>query len=212
MAVSQRDVLDLNVLRQSLSNSANGFVVAEYTYDGQQCLILTHQQLFNHPPFGPTSRVRILIRRNEFVVHVLSREVQCGDLLPDCPDKQMLELCKRYSLNSPSFKFCPGIDVDEYEQIRAIIRFDLASVWKTTEPFCRIDSINCLLWFELGAKCTNERRLADTVVCPSCVRLKSDLQHQLKRTTAESPSKRLKRQSSLSRAHLTYMSPSSQKS
>ena len=83
-------------------------------------------------------------------------------LLPDCPDKQVLELCKRYSLNSPS---CPSIDVDEYEQIRAIIRFDLVSVQKTTEPFCCIDSINCLLWFELGAKCKNERRLADTSCC-----------------------------------------------
>lgn len=44
-------------------------------------------------------------------------------------------------------------------------------------------------------------------MCPSCVRLKCD---QVNRTSSESPSKKIKRQASLSHARLSYMSPSSQ--
>ena len=71
--------------------------------------------------------------------------------------------------------------------------------------------MKCLLWFQLGVTCKPERRYADSVFCQSCVRLKCDLERQVNRTESESPSKKLNRQGSSSRAHLTYMSPASQK-
>ena len=94
--------------------------------------------------------------------------------------------------------------------MREIIRFDIVSVRKTQEPVFRIDSVSCSLWFELGANCRLHRREAGAVMCPSCVRLKCDLQHQVNRTSIESPSKKIKRQASLSHARLSYMSPSNQ--
>ena len=91
-----------------------------------------------------------------------------------------------------------------------IIRFNVKSVRQTFTPFHRVESVKCLVWFELSAKCTKEQRIAKSVMCPACVRLKCDLQHQLSRTLSESPSKRLARQQSSSHAPLCYMSPANQ--
>ena len=63
--------LDINILCSCLSINLKGFLVANCsTVDGQQCLVLTHQMFHDHPPFGLTSRVRILVKENEYVVHV----------------------------------------------------------------------------------------------------------------------------------------------
>ena len=197
--------LDIDLLYSCLS--LKGFLVAKFsTVDNQQCLVLTHQKLHDHPPFGLTSRVRILVKENEYVVHVLLREVQRGILPSNCPEKQLLQLGKKYASESSTFKFCPGIDPDEYEKMREVIRFDIVSVRKTQEPFLRIDSVSCSIWFELGANCRLNRREAGAVMCPSCVRLKCDLQHQVNRTSSESPSKKIKRQARLSHARLCYVS------
>ena len=60
------------------------------------------------------------------------------------------------------------------------IRFDLKSVCVSQEPFIRVESAKCLLWFELGLTCKPDRRYSDSVVCQSCVRLKCDLERQVK--------------------------------
>ena len=123
---------------------------------------------------------------------------------------RVLGICSKFSLDSPIYKFFSGIDPKEYEEMHEIIRFDVKSVCQTFNPFLRVESVNCLVWFELSAKCTKEQRIAKSVMCPACVRLKCDLQHQLSRTLSESPSKRLARQQSSSHAPLCYMSPASQ--
>ena len=61
---------DLTMLYQSLCTTLKGFVVSKHTFGAQSCFILTHEKLFDHPPFGPTSRVRIIIKVKEYVVHV----------------------------------------------------------------------------------------------------------------------------------------------
>lgn len=173
---------------------------------------MTHKKLFDHPPFGPTARVRIIIKGKdlEYVVHVLLREIQRGMFTSNDLESQVLQLCKKFSSDSPIYRFCPGINPIEYEQFREVIRFDIKSVHRTQEPFLHVASVNCLLWFELAAKCSIEKKEAkDGVMCPACVRLKCDLQHQANRTAMESPSKKKARQQSSSRARLTYMSPAS---
>ena len=56
----------------ALSHRLKGFLISKHTFNNEQCLILTHEKLYDHPPLGPTSRVRIIIKGNEYVVHVLS--------------------------------------------------------------------------------------------------------------------------------------------
>ena len=56
----QQVEFDLTLLYQSLCTSLKGFVISKHTCSDQPCLILTHEQLFNHPPFGLNSIVRIL--------------------------------------------------------------------------------------------------------------------------------------------------------
>ena len=43
------------------------------------------------------------MKENEDVVHVLLREVQLGILLSNCPEKQLLQLGKKYASESPTF-------------------------------------------------------------------------------------------------------------
>jgi hypothetical protein len=152
----------------------------------------------------------VKVEYGEFVVHVLLKEMERGTLeLSTCMER-LLQLCNKYSSSSYAYKFCPGLNPAEYESQKEIIRFDLKKVRKTTEPFLRVDSVKCLLWHELGRKASTERREASEVLCPACVRLKSDITYQQKRTEEESPSKKARRQQSSSRARLSYMSPTSQ--
>ena len=99
-------------------------------------------------------------------------------------------LLEKYSSNSKVYKFCPGLDASEYISYKEKIQFDVKSLRKTEEPFLRIDSVRCLLWFRLGKTASVQRREAESVVCPPCVKLRGDLDHQLRRTLAESPSKK----------------------
>ena len=59
--------------------------------------------------------------------------------------------------------FVQELIIAEYEELKSEIRFDLKSVRRSNEPFVRVDSVHCLLWFELGKTCSYERRLDDSV-------------------------------------------------
>lgn len=207
VAPSERDTFIDDVY--NMVTKRDDFTVVKSVYDSKPCLIISHKNLSSHPPFGMTSRCRISVTVDaEYVVHVLMREVERGHLT-DNPE-EVLYLCNRYSTKSTTHKFCPGIQPSVYEQQREIIRFDLKSVRKTTEPFSRVDSIGCKMWTELGKTSSWDRRKEDAVVCRPCLRLKCDIERQVKRTNAESPAKRVKRQSCYSHARLSYMSPKSQ--
>ena len=69
--------------------------------------------------------------------------------------------------------------------------------------------MNCRLWFQLSKSSSSKHKEAETVKCPSCVRLKCDLEHQARCTSGESPSKKIRHQEATSHAKLTYMSPDS---
>ena len=61
-------------------------------------------------------------------------------------ETRVLEICSKFSLDSPISRFCSGIDPKEYEEIHEIIRFDVKSVCQTFTPFLRVDSVKCLVW------------------------------------------------------------------
>ena len=124
--------------------------------------------------------------------------------------EDVIALCQMIGTNS-TYKFCPGIEPSEYErEFHDVIRFHIKSVRITDFPFHRVDSINCKLLFQLSQNATDSERTAKEVRCSSCKRLVSDLNHQKKRTAAETPTRRLKRQNPSSQARLSYMSPASQ--
>ena len=121
----------------------------------------------------------------------------------------MYALLKKFS--NVSYKFCPGIEWTHYhEHYFDVIRFHLKSVRRTETPFYQLDSVNCKLWFKVPANAPLTVKNNAEVTCSACKRLISDLDWQLKRTTSESPLRKVKRQAASSRARLTYMSPGSQ--
>ena len=157
-------------------------IVAKYNSEREEHLAITHKYLYNHPPFGLTSHCRILVSKDEYVVHVLIREVERGHLRTS---EDIIHLCNKYNPKSPTHKFCPGLDPNEYEKYRETIRFDLKSVRCTSEPSIRIDSVPCLMWSELEKRAPREQREATEILCHSCTCLWCDLQCQMNRTTAE---------------------------
>ena len=72
-----------------------------------------------------------------------------------------------------------------------------------------MDSVHCLLWFDLGCQPSLARREAESLLCSSCVCLRCDLERQVARAKTDSPSKKAKQHPS-SHAPLMYMSPESQ--
>ena len=62
---------DLASLAKEHFSTLRGFNINECIFDDQCCLVLTHQRLYNHPPVGLTSRVKILVKGEEYVVHIL---------------------------------------------------------------------------------------------------------------------------------------------
>ena len=70
----------------------DGFVVAKCEADGGQCLVIRHKELFNHPPFGMTSRCRIILKENEYVVHILMRKVESSSVTTI---DTVLQLCSK---------------------------------------------------------------------------------------------------------------------
>uniref|UniRef100_A0A1X7ULM0 Uncharacterized protein n=1 Tax=Amphimedon queenslandica TaxID=400682 RepID=A0A1X7ULM0_AMPQE len=107
-------------------------------------------------------------------------------------ETQLKELCATYSPYSTKYKFCPGIAVSEYQKFKEIVSFDPKDVRISQHPTARIDSKSCEVWHSLGERLTvsREKREADAVLCHSCMRLNCNLSHQVKKTMAESPSKK----------------------
>ena len=57
-----------------------GFVAEKCFHEEKQCLVLSHRQLFSHPPLGLISRVRIVID-HQYVVQVVFRDFENGILV-----------------------------------------------------------------------------------------------------------------------------------
>ena len=138
-------------------------------------LVINQRNLFYHPPFGMILCVQVSIQYRSYVAHILMRVWKSGTVenLED-----VIALCQMIGVNS-TYKFCPGIEPDEYEkEFHSVIRFHIKSVRVTDFPFHRVDSINCKLLFQLAHNATECERSAQKVICSACKRLVSDLTHQ----------------------------------
>ena len=186
------------------------FHVVQCVHGMEDCLLVTHRQLYDYPPLGMMSRCRVTVKNYEYIVQVVTREVKRGSINSENAYSVVTTLCHKYSPFSQEYKFCPGLLPTVYDEYKKVIRYDLKSVRRIQEPFDRVASVNCLLWFKLGKRASKERRDASEVECSKCVCLRCDLEHQKRRTENENPAKKLKRQEASSRAPLTYMSPASQ--
>jgi len=73
--------------------------------------VVTQRELFNHLPFGYTSRINITLDNNKYVVNFLAFHAESGII---AKSEDIHELCERFS-NQSSYKFCPELDWDLYE-------------------------------------------------------------------------------------------------
>ena len=203
--------LQLETICETGEQHFKGLVFAlGHTKEGNTTLTVTQRELHCHPPFGNISRVHIVFIENDYTVNLLGTKFMSGTVYTETDVYNLCEIFSDQSSLSP-YKFCPGIDWDQYEdKYHSVIRFHVKSVRQSTSPFKRIDSVNCKRWFKLPSNAPFSDKFSKEVLCSSCKRLKSDLEWQKKRTQSESPTKKEQRQDPSSKAKLSYMSPSSQ--
>ena len=175
---------------------------------GEQPLLqISQRHLHSHPPFGMVSHAQVTVQYNFYTAFVMMRRWESRILVSS---EDLVTVCLKFSAKS-DYKFCPGINPQQYEtEYHTFIRFHIKSVHRTEFPFARVDSVNCLLWFRLALNATTSEKASAEVRCQHCKRLVLDLDCQKKRTISESPSRKVKHQSASSKARLSYMSPASQ--
>lgn len=153
-------------------------------------LNISQRAVFDHPPFGMTSRIYVTIQYKHYKVHVMMRLWSEGEIKSI---DDLVDLCTIFSRKS-SYKFCPAIDPVYYDsEYHKVIHFHIKSVWWSTFPFSQVDSVNCKLWFLPASNTSVSEKAASEVKCPACKRLVHELNLQRKCTLAESPSRRIKR-------------------
>lgn len=119
-------------------------------------------------------------------------------------------VCKMIG-NDTKYKFCSGIEMNRYmSEYHDHIRFHIKSARLSDFPFHRVDSQRWDLYFELAHNASRLEKGSSEVLCYPCKRLVNDLEHQKRRTAAETPIRKLKRRKPSSKARLSYMSPASQ--
>ena len=195
------------VLQEEKHFLSLAFMLSTDIESNQPVVVVTQRELANHPPFGLVSRVQVTITGRKYIVHILMRMWESGEL--DGRDS-IHAVCNKFVANT-EYKFCPGLDPEEYQkEYFERIRFHIKSVHETTSPFHRVDLVNCVIWFLLAPNARLAEKKSKQVRCGGCKRLVTDLNCQLQRTLKETPTRKLNRQAVSSRARLTYMSPASQ--
>ena len=157
---------------------------------------VTHNQMHYHPPAGYIHRVRLVTCKSDgfdYDKQVLFKTISKGSF---STDEEFALLCSSL-LKSNGYVFCPGIDYIEYMQTYySVIRFHSQQVSILEIPFQRVNAKGCLWWFKLPRNATTEEKTADKVCCSCCKRLRSNLEHQKRRSllvsqTSESNNKQL---------------------
>ena len=169
-------------------------------------LLITQRTLHYHPPYGMISRVQVSVLFKTYSVHVMMR-LWRKEVFESVDD--LADICKMIGNNS-QHKFCPGIEMGHYmSEYHKIIRYHIKSVRLTEFPFHRVDSQKCQLLFELSHNATATEKVSSELRCYPCKRLITDLEHQKRKTSAETPTRKIKRQRPSSKAKLSCMSPAS---
>ena len=116
-------------------------------------------------------------------------------------------LCEK--LANPAMKFCPGLSMEEYEQCKKIIGYDVKNVCISDEPFKRVASKQCLLWYRMPRNLSRDQKKSHEVICGKCRILRSQLKGAVKRTSEVTPEAKLRRQQASSSFPMRYLSPES---
>ena len=119
-------------------------------------------------------------------------------------------LCERIA-DCRNYKFCPGFQVEEYEQYKEVIRYDPKRVWIVDFPVKRIESANCEHWFPLsqGRSVTKKKRETSEVLCQECMQLRHYLRESVQRLSSVTPEDKVQHQQADSFYPMKYLSPQS---
>ena len=79
-------------------------------------------------------------------------------------------LCERIA-DCRNYKFCPGFQMEEYEQYKEVIRYDPKRVWIVDFPVKYIESAKCDPLSQ-GRSVTKKKRETSEVLCQECMQLR----------------------------------------
>ena len=123
--------------------------------------------------------------------------------------EEFVSLCEKIADNK-NFKFCPGIDLEEYEQCKEMIKYDPKSVRVIDVPVKRISSSKCKLWYHTtGRGISKQKKEPSEMICSECGKLRHYLQATARRLSSVPPEKRVQREQADSCYPMKYLSSES---
>ena len=119
-------------------------------------------------------------------------------------------LCEKIA-DSRNYKLCPGIQVEEYEQYKEVIRYDPKPAQVIDFPARRIESEKCERWFLLSRSnnVSKDKREASEVPCRECAQLRYYLQASARRLSNVTSGVKVQHQQAGSVYPMKYLSPQS---
>ncbi len=119
-------------------------------------------------------------------------------------------LCEKIT-DCRNYKICPGIEIEEYEQYKEVIRYDPKSVQIVDFPVKRIESTKCEHWFPLSQSHSVAKKKRETpeVLCHECVQLRRYLQESVRRLSSVTAEDKVQHQQADSFYPMKYLSPQS---
>lgn len=224
---SKKRKLDfIHSAHEALSQFSDELNICEYHCDktGEQLLVVTTKAVYYHEPAKYLCHLKLVVTSNYsyyiqvhyIYVNKADRSVKLVQVLFKVMEEGKVEnidnikgLCKK--LIDPNMTVCSGISVEEYESYKDVIRYDLKNVHVTTDPFTRIASQKCLVWFPIPRSTTKQKKMASEVACTECAKLKHDLRRAANRISSAKPETKVQHQQAESSYPLKYLSPASLK-
>ena len=88
------------------------FTLAVEGGNEEPVVVISQRRPAKYPLYSLVSRVQITIKQNKYLVHILMREWDSGEL---CSKDDIHNLCNKF-VSETKYKFCPRLDIEQYQQ------------------------------------------------------------------------------------------------
>lgn len=155
-----------------------------------------------------TSSKDLVSPAGDYELQILFKTIEKGTV---SSEDALHAIVNKISSSSP-YKFCPGLDSNLYKEHYAeILRYDSKSVKLISEPFCRVESHQCVIWHKLARNVSIFEKDLEEVLCQPCKKMKSHLDQRVRTVLKLTPKDKEARLDVSSRCPLSALSPASQK-
>ena len=193
------------VLRKGFNSFSRFIVCCWVLSDARKYLIGTQKMLRLCPPAG----MDLLLKSLSMIVESTLFKFCLGQSKRAISDLLMAFYLYVNKSESGNYKFCPGMNVEVFNDTYASVLQYESSVRVATEPFSWVDSPNCSMWHRLARNASIFEKDMDDVMCQPCEKMRSHLDQRVRVSLAVTPTKKAVCLEPSSSCPLSALSPAS---